>query len=177
MKVLLHVDIPKLGYFGDVVEVANGYARNCLIPQNLAVEPSDANVEKIAGERAAKAEVRRLAREQLVKVAEKIEGAEVQIAALANEQGHLFGSVSEAEIAEALREKGFEVQSRQVRMGEHFRQIDTYQVKLHFAEGIDATVSVDVVRPTDQEDDAKPESEQQSEAGSEPASANEAGLE
>ena len=170
MKVLLHVDIPKLGYFGDVVEVANGYARNCLIPQNLAVEPTTANVEKIAEERSAKAEVRRLARAQLVKVAEKVEGAEVKIAALANESGHLFGSVSEAEIAEALREKGFEVQSGQVRIGEHFRQIDTYQVKLHFGEGIDAMVSVDVVRPADQEDDAEPESEQQSESVSEAAS-------
>lgn len=171
MKVLLHVDIPKLGYFGDVVEVANGYARNFLIPQNKAVEPTEANVQQITEERAAKVEVRRLARGQLVKVAEKINGAQVEIEALANEQGHLFGSVSEAEIAEALREKGFEVQSGQVRMGEHFRQIDTYEVKLHFGEDIDAVVTVEVVRPTDQED-AEPESEQQSEAGSDPASAS-----
>ena len=160
MKVLLHTDIPRVGYFGDVVDVANGYARNYLIPQGLAVEPSKANVQRIAEERAQKAEVRRLAHEQLVKVAQSVNGTQVTITALANEQGHLFGSVSEADVAEALRQKGFEVKTKQVEMTQHFRQIDTYQVPLHFAQDIEATVTVDVVRPADQDDDAEPESQQ-----------------
>ena len=162
MKVLLHTDIPKVGYFGDVVDVADGYARNYLLPQNLAVEPNEANVQQIAEERASKAEERRLARAQLVKVAEAVNEAAVEIAALANEQGHLFGSVSEADVAEALRAKRFEVQTKQVAMSEHFRQLGSYEVNLHFGEGIDATVTVDVVRPADQDDDAEPESQQQS---------------
>lgn len=171
MKVLLHTDIPELGYFGDVVEVKDGYARNYLIPQSLAVEPNEANIQRIAEERAAKAEVRRLAHEQLVKVAEGVNGAEVTIEALANEQGHLFGSVSENDVAEALRQKGFEVQAKQVKIAEHFRQLDTYQVTLHFAQDIEATVAVEVVRPTDPEDDAESESRQsQGEPTAEPES-------
>lgn len=163
MKVLLHTDIPKLGYFGDVVDVAAGYARNYLIPQRLAVEPSETNVQHIAEERAKKAEERHLVHQQLLKVAQSVNEAQLTITALANEQGHLFGSISETDIAEALRQKGFEIQARQVAIPQHFRQIDTYQVSLNFAEGIEATVTVDVVRPTDQDDDAEPESQQQSE--------------
>jgi len=128
MKVLLHADIDRLGYFGDVVEVSDGYARNCLLPQGLAILPSEANLRAIQKEKAAQAEQRRLALEQLKKVADEVGGAVVVIPALANEQGHLFGSVSETDIAGVLQEKGFEVQAKHVRMAEHFRALGEYEV-------------------------------------------------
>ncbi len=158
MKVLLHSDIDRLGYFGDVVEVADGYARNYLLPQGLAILPSEANLRAIQKEKAAQAEQRRLALEKLKKVADEVSGTEVVIQALANEQGHLFGSVSESDIAGRLQEKGFEVQTKHVRMPEHFRVVGEYEVKLHFGKDVDALVQVKVVRPTDAEDDRQSES-------------------
>lgn len=158
MKVLLHADIDRLGYFGEVVEVTDGYARNCLLPQGLAILPSETNLRAIQKEKAVQAEQRRLALEKLQKVAEEVSQAEVIIQALANKQGHLFGSVSESDIAGSLQKKGFEVQTKHVRMPEHFRALGEYEVKLHFGQDVDAIVQVKVVRPTDAEDDNQSES-------------------
>ena len=163
MKLLLHSDIPKLGHFGDVVEVADGYARNYLLPHGKAVVPTDANVKAIHQERSRRVEIRRLAHEEKVKAAAKVNGAAVTLRALANEQGHLFGSVGEEDIAAALRELGFEVQRGHVAIGEHFRMVGDYDVKLHFEEGVEAQVQVMVARPEDQESDD--ESEPSSETG------------
>mgnify|MGYP001018360863 CR=1 FL=1 len=103
MKVLLCEDIEKLGWLGDVVDVKAGYARNYLIPGGLAVVPSEANIKSLADERAKRAESRKLARVQLERAAQAIEGAEVSISANTNEQGHLFGSVTEVMIGSADR--------------------------------------------------------------------------
>ena len=167
MKVLLHSDIDRLGYFGDVVEVSDGYARNCLLPQRLAILPSEANVRAIQKEKAAQVEQRRLALKKLRKVAEAVSGAKVVIRTLANEQGHLFGSVSESDIASRLQEKGFEVQTKQVRMLEPIRVLGEYEVKLHFGQDVDAIVQVKVIRPTDAEDDSQSETSESSEPAEE----------
>ena len=159
MKVLLHTDIPKLGYLGDVVEVSQGYAQNYLLPQKLAVKPTEDSVKAIEKDRARQAEQRRLVNEKLVKVAGTVNGAEITIETLANEQGHLFGSVTEQDIAEALQKKGFEVQTKHVAMSEHFRILGTFDVKLIFAPDVKADVQVTVAQSTDQKNDdqAKPE--------------------
>ena len=153
MKLLLHADIEKLGYFGDVVEVNNSYARNYLLPQRLAVVPTDEAVAAIEAERAERAEQRRLAQEALMRVAEAVNGTEITIEALANEQGHLFGSVSQAEISKALIAKGFDVQSRHVVMDYHLREVGSHEVHLHFAQDVDATVRLTIVNPEDQASD------------------------
>ena len=103
MKILLVEDINKLGWLGDVVEVTNGYARNYLLPQGLAQPVTEANVKAIADEKQKRAELRLVERKQMDAAAEAVDGAEVVIAAKANEQGHLFGSVTAKEIAENLR--------------------------------------------------------------------------
>ena len=157
MKLLLHTDIPKLRHLGDVVDVAEGYGRNYLLPQRLAVVPTEANVKAIQHERAQQAEMRCLAREELAKAAAKVKGAVVTIVARANEQGHLFGSVTDEQIAAALREQGFEVQAQHVVLSEHLRQLGTYEVKLCFDADIEAGITVGVVQPTDQEDDTQRE--------------------
>jgi len=163
MKVLLHTDIPKLGYLGDVVEVAEGYGRNYLLPQNLAVAPTETNVKAIAEERAKQVEVRRLAREVLVKAAERVSGQEVTLTALANEQGHLFGSVSEEAIAAKLQEGGFEVKMSHVKLAEPIRQLGDVEVTLGFGEGIEARVQLHVERPEEPDDDAERDTDDENE--------------
>ncbi len=165
MKVLLHTDIPKLGYLGDVVEVSQGYAQNYLLPQKLAVKPTEDNVKAIEKDRALKTEQRRLVNEKLVKIADAVNEAKVTIEALANEQGHLFGSIAEQDIAEALQKKGFEVQAKHVAMSEHFRMLGTFEVKLNFAPDVKADVQVTVAQPTNQENDDQAKPEQSNAAG------------
>ncbi len=157
MKLLLHADVPKLGFFGDVVEVADGYGRNYLVPQRLAVIPTDANVKAIEMERAARAEERRLVRVALEKVANKVAQAEVSITGNANEQGHLYGSVAEVDISKALQELGHEIKASQVVLSEHIRAIGGYEVELKFAADLSVKVKVNVVSPEAQDGQAQPE--------------------
>jgi large subunit ribosomal protein L9 len=145
MKVLLTSDVKKLGWLGDVVEVAEGYARNYLLPQGLAKPATDANIKLIAKEKIRRVEQRRLERENRGKAARAVDGAEAVIAAAANEQGHLFGSVFRREIAENLRAQGFEVPDDVVSLDEHIKQVGTYKVNLRFDDDITAAVNLVVV--------------------------------
>jgi large subunit ribosomal protein L9 len=145
MKVLLCEDVKSLGWLGDVVEVNAGYARNYLLPQGIAKPATEGNLRAIAKEKVARAEERKFEKELLEKVAIAVEGAEAVVAAKANEQGVLFGSVGSSQIAQNLREHGFEVADEFVALGEHIKQVGTSQVTLKFADELTATVSVVVV--------------------------------
>jgi large subunit ribosomal protein L9 len=149
MKILLCEDIDKLGWLGDVVEVAEGYARNYLIPQRLATQATEGNVRAIAEEKAKRAEQRKLAGKRLEVAMHKVEGAEAVVAAKANEQGHLFGSVTAREIAANLREQGFEIADKLVHLPEHIKEIGTHPVAIRFSAELVATVNVVVVPEKD----------------------------
>ena len=145
IKVLLCEDVDRIGWLGDVVEVSAGYARNYLLPQGLAIVPTEANLRSLAEEKARRAEERIISRKRLEKAAEEVEGAEAVIAAAANEQGHLFGSVTAREIATNLRAQGFEVADEVVQLREHIKDVGTRTVTLKFTDDLSATVSVVVV--------------------------------
>ena len=145
MKVLLKEDILKLGWFGDVVEVNTGYARNYLLPQGLATIVSDDNIRALAEEKAKRAEQRIKEKKRLEEAAKAVDGAEAVIAAKANEQGHLFGSVTENMIASNLRAQGFTVADEVVQMHDHIKEVGTHNVKLRFAENVVVSVKVVVV--------------------------------
>ncbi len=145
MKVLLCEDVGRLGWLGDVVEVTEGYARNYLLPQGIAKVATEGNTRAIAKEKTRRAEQRIQGRKRLEQAAKAVEGAEAVLAAKANEQGVLFGSVTAGQIAVNLREQGFEVADEVVRLPEHIKQVGTHSVTLRFAEDLTATVSVVVV--------------------------------
>jgi large subunit ribosomal protein L9 len=145
MKVLLCEDIQKLGWLGDVVEVNEGYARNYLLPQGLARPATQASIRAIAEEKAKRAELRKLEGKRREEAAKAVDGAEAVLAAKANEQGHLFGSVTAHEIAANLRLQGFEVTDEIVQLPEHIKQVGTHAVTLQFAPDVTATVNVVVV--------------------------------
>lgn len=145
MKVLLIEDVNRLGWLGDVVEVNTGYARNYLLPQRLAVVPTEANLRSLAEEKARRAEERISEQEQLKEAAAAVEEAEAVIAAKANEQGHLFGSVTVSDIAANLREQGFKVADEVVQLPEQIKEVGTHSVTLKFGPDLTATVNVVVV--------------------------------
>jgi len=145
MKVLLRQDVPNLGVIGDIVEVGAGYARNYLLPQNIAVAPTAANLKRIEEE----AQQRELAAKQrldtLKALAAKMTGLSVTIKAKANEQGNLFGSVNEEHIVEALAEEGYKVAPAQVALAAPIRTLDKFRVPIKLADGVEAEIDVWVV--------------------------------
>ncbi|MCL5282099.1 MAG: 50S ribosomal protein L9 [Planctomycetes bacterium] len=145
MKVLLCEDIQKLGWLGDIVEVNTGYARNYLLPQGLAKVATEGNIRALAKEKAKRAQQRLQERRRMEKAVEAVNGAEAVLAARANEQGVLFGSITETMIAANLRAQGFEVADEIVKLPEHIKQLGTHNVTLRFAEDLTATVKVVVV--------------------------------
>jgi large subunit ribosomal protein L9 len=159
MKVLLCEDIKKLGWLGDVVDVTEGYARNYLLPQGMAKVATEGNIRAIAKEKAKRSEQRLQQRRRMEKAVEAVNGAEAVLAARANEQGVLFGSVTETMIAANLRAQGFEVADEIVKLPEHIKNLGTHEVTVRFAEDLTATVRV-VVVPEQVEEPAREEKEQ-----------------
>ena len=142
VKLLLKESIKHVGKVGDVVEVSAGYARNYLLPKDLAVEPTPNNVKKIEARRK---EIERLEAEKRAQQAEiikKLEGVEVMLERRANEQGHLFGSVSATEIAKQLQAQGYEIEADDVTLPGKLDRIDKYTVKVSFADDLAADVKV-----------------------------------
>ena len=145
MKVLLTKNVAKLGKIGDVVDVKNGYARNYLLPQLLAIEPTDANLKAIEAEKQRYLEELAREREQLEAKAAVIRGKEITITARANVEGHLYGSVGPAQISAALAEDEVFVEAKYIVLDEPIRTLDKYDVQVSFSEDVHATIHVWVV--------------------------------
>jgi len=146
MELLLNRSIDNLGRVGDVVDVNSGYARNYLLPMGFAVPVTKANIEQIkkARQRALAEEAERMS--GLKDMAEKLAEVSITIEGRANEEGHLFGSVNTSQIAGALREKGFSVEDRMVRMTTPLKEIGVFDVPVHLHGDVVSTVKVWVVQ-------------------------------
>ena len=146
MQIILMEKVINLGQLGDVVNVKNGYARNFLIPQGKAKRATAAAMAEFEARRAElqAAEAAKLAAAQAV--AEKMAGLTVQIAQKAGVDGKLFGSVTNADIADALAAAGYTVEKAQVRMPEgHLKQIGDYAVSIALHTDVAADITVSVV--------------------------------
>ncbi|MEX0746197.1 MAG: 50S ribosomal protein L9 [Phycisphaeraceae bacterium] len=130
IELLLLDNVANLGIVGDVVKVRPGFARNFLVPRGLATVPTAKSVERLAARRAeVEAELREL-RDAQTKLIEKLADHEITMERAANEQGVLFGGVSQHDIAEDLRGSGFPVEDRWVRIGEQIKRLDSYQIPI-----------------------------------------------
>ncbi len=145
MKVLLRKNILKLGKIGELVEVKAGYARNYLLPQGLAVEPTKANLRAVEIEKERYMAELAARKDEFEAKAAACRGKEITIQARANEEGHLYGSVGPAQIAAALAEQGVIIDVENVVLDSAIRKIDKYDVTISFTDEINATISVWVV--------------------------------
>lgn len=146
MQIILLDKVVNLGGLGDVVKVKDGYARNYLIPQGKAKRANAANLAEFEARRA---ELERLAAEQLAAAqadGAKLEGQSVSISRKAGVDGRLFGSVTNADIAEALKVKGFVVEKSAVRMPDGpLKAVGESQVVVALHTDVTATITVTVV--------------------------------
>ena len=170
MRVLLQKNIAKLGNVGQIVDVKPGYARNYLLPQGLAVQPTEANMRAIEAAKQKYLEELAKMRTELEAKAKLADGREVTIPARANVEGHLYGSIGPAQIVSALAAENVFIEPEHVVLEHPIRQLDKYEVPLQFGEDITATVNVWVV-PVAGED---AEAEAQGEPGADPVPADDA---
>ena len=146
MKLLLCKNVQNLGIVGDTVNVSAGYARNYLLPQRLATEPTELNIRRLAGARkVAEQEVAR-ERARMEEAAKRLEGVEITVTARANEEGVLYGSVGRREIVAALAEEGHVVLLDHVALPAPIRRLDTVLVDVRFASDLHSQIKVWVVR-------------------------------
>jgi large subunit ribosomal protein L9 len=142
VKLLLKESIKHVGRVGDVVEVSAGYARNYLLPKDLAVAPTPNNVKKIEARKKEIEKIEAEKRAAQADVIKKLEGVEVMLERRANEQGHLFGSVSATDIAKQLQAQGYAIEADDISLPGKLDRIDTYKVVVSFAEDLKAEVKI-----------------------------------
>lgn len=145
MEIILKQDIPNLGNKDDIVDVKGGYGRNFLIPQGYAILATETNKkvhEEILRQRAHKEAALREAAEKQV---ESMAGLELKIGAKTSSTGKIFGSVNNIQIAEALIEKGFEVDRKNITIGgDIIKEIGTYTAIVKLYKDIKAEISFEV---------------------------------
>jgi large subunit ribosomal protein L9 len=145
MKVILTEEIRGLGTRGDIVTVKDGYARNFLLPKNLAREASTGNLKQIEHERRKWALLAQQEKDVAQKAANAVKGVKIQIEKRVGEHGHLFGSVTANEIADALMAKGIEVDKRRIEVGSPIKNIGVHDVEVRLHRDVSATIQVEVV--------------------------------
>jgi large subunit ribosomal protein L9 len=142
VKLLLKESIKNVGRVGDIVEVSPGYARNFLLPRDLAVQPTPDNVKKVEERRKEIERQERERREQQERMVQQMAGVEVQLERRANEQGHLFGSVTATDVAKGLQAQGFNVNPDDVNLPGKLDQVRDYTVTVRFADDLSAELKV-----------------------------------
>ncbi len=146
MKVVLLENVPNLGQIGDIKEVKDGYARNYLIPKGLAAQATKSNLKRLQHQLEAKKKKAERVFQNAVQMKEALEKTEVIITAPAGESDRLFGSVTNADIAEALVKQGFDVDKRKVLLESPIKTLGEYEVEIKLHEGVSAKVRVKVER-------------------------------
>ena len=133
VKLILREDVPKLGHAGEVVSVKPGYARNFLLPQGKAALASEARVKELEHHKRLIGE--KVARElkDLGAARDRLEQLQLEVEAQAGEEGRLFGSVTAAQVAELIGEKGIEIDRRKIDLAEPIKEVGEHSVpvKLH----------------------------------------------
>lgn len=151
MKIILSQDVDTLGHKGDVVTVADGYARNYLVPKGLAIHATKGALKQAEMMQRARAEKEEKARAEAQGRVEKMQAAPVYISANAGEDGRLFGSVTSSDVARGIADQlGEEVDRHNIRLAEPIRTLGTHNVDVDLHEGVHATVAVEVIAHQDE---------------------------
>ncbi|MFB6263227.1 MAG: 50S ribosomal protein L9 [Bradymonadaceae bacterium] len=145
MEVILTDDVPKLGHMGEIVEVADGYGRNYLIPEGLAELATPGKKAQIEHRLEEIERQREKEREEAREILDEIDGTSISIPERVAESDRLYGSVSARDIADVLDQEGIEADHKDVQLEQPIRELGIYKVPVKLASGIYADVKVWVV--------------------------------
>lgn len=146
IQVILQHDVQNVGKSGDLVRVRPGFARNFLIPRDLAVPATAAAVNRINHEKSVAVAKAEKAKKEARDLAAKLEGLKVEIARPVGEEDRLFGSVTSKDVHAAVKAKGFDIDRKQMHLAEPIKALGTYDVPVKLLGDIGATIKVEVVK-------------------------------
>ena len=145
MEIILTEDVEKLGSEGDVVEVADGYARNYLLPRHMAVEATDQKIEEIKRQKERERKRKEERRENAQTTAAKLDSTKYVFSVKAGDQGRLFGSVTSNDIAEKLEDDGYDIDKKEIELDDHIKSLGVHNVPVKIYDDIYAEIKVQVV--------------------------------
>ncbi|MEW6525890.1 MAG: 50S ribosomal protein L9 [Spirochaetota bacterium] len=146
MKVILQKDIPNLGEAGDVKEVAEGYARNFLLPKKLVIPYNESSAKAIEHQKKLVKIKKEKRKKEGQKLVEALSNVALTIGAQVGEEDKLFGSVTAIDIAQKLSQMGYSIDKRKIVLPEPIKKAGEHEVKIKLDEGLSATIKVTVVK-------------------------------
>lgn len=144
MKVILQKDIPNLGDAGDIREVADGYARNYLLPKKLVIIANESSQKAIVHQERLVRLKKEKRKKYTDKISEALSNVELRIGAHVGEEEKLFGSVTAIDIAKKLKELGYEIDKRKIHLDEPIKKIGEYDIPIKLDEGLQISIKVHV---------------------------------
>ena len=144
IELLLLRTVENLGIVGDLVTVRAGFARNYLLPHALAEHPTDAKIESLKAARATAVAEIAATRAQRERTINKLTGVNIKLTRSCNDQGVLYGSITQRDIADALVAAGYAVDMRAVRLAAPFRRIGSYVCTIQFEKELKADITIDI---------------------------------
>ena len=152
MQIILKEDMPALGRKGDVVKVADGYGRNFLLPYRKAIEATAANLRNIEQMRASAAHKDQRDQQAALGLAAELAKVRLVFERRAGEHDTLFGSVTSMDVTHALKERGFDIERRQIELPDPIKKLGDHAVPLHLFKGVVAEITVEVQRQAEEGD-------------------------
>jgi large subunit ribosomal protein L9 len=152
MKLLLQRNVDKLGNIGDIVEVADGYGRNYLLPYGLAVELSPDNLNRFELMKRKLIALEQETKEKFMVLAKELEKTSCTVIANSSEEGHLYGSVGSREIARQLASEGLDVDPKAVLLENPIKELGIYKVKIRLHPEVECEAKVWVVKGDDSQE-------------------------
>jgi large subunit ribosomal protein L9 len=149
MEIILRETIDNLGRAGQVVKVADGYARNYLLPKKLAYVATPGNLKVIEAERNSLLRKEAKQKEDAEKLQKMLEAVEVTIRRKVGEQDALYGSVTNADVAEALEKKGFDIEKRKIHMDDHIKTVGEFSIPIRLFKDVTAHIKLKVEPETE----------------------------
>ena len=149
MEIILRETIDSLGRAGEVVKVADGYARNYLLPRKLAYRATPGNLKVIQFERQSLLRKEAKQKEDAEKQLQMLEGVEISIRRKVGEQDALYGSVTNSDVAEELEKKGFQIEKRKIHMDDHIKALGEYSIPIRLFKDVTAHVKLKVEAETE----------------------------
>lgn len=145
-RLILIENIPSLGQAGDVIKVANGYARNYLIPQKKAIPATSNNIKALEHQKQVLEKKKEQEKQKAENLAKEIEGLICEIKKQVAEEGRIFGSVTSADIALALEKEGIMIDKKKIALDEPIKQIGDYEVLIKPYPEVQAYLKVRVIK-------------------------------
>lgn len=146
MKIILTQNVNKLGKAGEIKEVSDGYARNMLLPKGAAIIATPEAIRALEFQKELQVKKSEKELEQVEKAAENLDGTELVFTAKTQEDGKLFGSITENHIADKIKELGFSISKKQVKLDNHIKNTGEHEATVNFDHGLEAQIKI-IVEP------------------------------